>query len=107
MIRSNEDVEMMDVENEAADEDEVASELDPDEGLFIDACPFKVLFNEQKQSRVRNRNQRMKMHLSPLLEIAIHNSPWVTKATVHTSFAETISECSIILLTTQSSTMRQ
>jgi len=39
VIRSNEDVEMKDVEDEEEDEDEVVSELDPDEGLFFVAYP--------------------------------------------------------------------
>ena len=39
MLRSNEDVEMKDVEDEEEDEDEVVSELDPDEGLFFDVYP--------------------------------------------------------------------
>ena len=63
-------------------------------------------FDEQKQRQVK-KNQRMKMHLSHLLAIVIHNSPWVTKATVHTLFAETTLGCSITPLTIQSSIMRQ
>ena len=105
MIRSNEDVEMKDVEDEEEDEDEVVSELDPDEGLFFGACP-PFNFDEEKQSQVR-KNQRTKMHFNPFLAIVIHNLPWVTKETVHMSFAGTTLECSIMLLTIQSSIMRQ
>ena len=96
---------MKDVEDEDEDEDEVASELDPDEGLFFSAPPPSN-FEEQNQRQVR-KNQRMKMHLNPFLAIVIHNSPWVTKAIVHTSFAGTTLECSITLLTIQSNIMRQ
>ena len=39
MLRSNEDVEMKDVDDEEEDEDEVVSELDPDEGLLFRAHP--------------------------------------------------------------------
>jgi hypothetical protein len=63
-------------------------------------------FDEQEQSQVM-KNQRMKMHLNQFLAIVIHSSPWVTKATVHTSFAGTTLECSITPLTIQSSIMRQ
>lgn len=38
MMSSTEDVEMLDVEDEEEDEDEVYSELDPDQGLFIRQC---------------------------------------------------------------------
>jgi hypothetical protein len=105
VLRSNEDVEMKDVEDEEEDEDEVVSELDPNEGLFFGAYP-PFDFDEQKQSQVR-KNSRMKMHLNPFLAIVIHNSPWVTKATVHTSFAETTLECLIMPLTIQSNIMRR
>lgn len=44
MLRSNEDVEMKDVEDEEEDEDEIASELDPDEGLFFGAYPHFKFF---------------------------------------------------------------
>lgn len=63
-------------------------------------------FDEQKQSQVRMK-QKMKMHLNTFLAIVIHNSPWVTKATVRTSFAGTTLECSITPLTIQSSIMRR
>jgi len=83
VIRSNEDVEMMDVENEAADEDEVASELDPDEESSEESEDED---EDAPQPTPGDRNSQL---------------------TVHTSFAETTSECSIILLIIQSSTMRQ
>ena len=63
-------------------------------------------FDEQKQNQAR-KNQRMKMHLKSFLAIVIPNSPWVTKATVHTSFAGTTLECSITPLIIQSSITRQ
>lgn len=94
MLRSNEDVEMRDVEDEEDDEDEVISELDPDEGLLLDAYPlFK--FYEPTQSQVMIQKMKMKTHLNPFPVTAIHNSPWATKATGHTSFVGTTSECSI------------
>ena len=45
MLRSNEDVEMKDVEDE---DEEVVSELDPDEGLFFGAYPLKNLTSKSR-----------------------------------------------------------
>jgi hypothetical protein len=50
VLRSNEDVEMRDVEDEEDDEDEVVSELDPDEGLFFDAYPL-LSFTSQRRAK--------------------------------------------------------
>ena len=64
MLRSNEDVEMRDVEDEEEDEGEVASELDPDEGLFLVLSSFQILTRTAESSEEESEDEDVSQPIS-------------------------------------------
>jgi hypothetical protein len=64
VLRSNEDVEMKDVEDEEDDEGEVASELDPDEGLFLVLSSFQFLTGKAESSEDESEDEDVSQPIS-------------------------------------------
>jgi len=97
VLSANEDVEMFDVENEADEEDEVESELDPDEGRIQAQHVFYInpQSNPQNLAKTRKSMKRMKKPPSSRGMIAIHSLLSVTRGTAPTLFAVTILEFSV------------
>ena len=100
---TNEDIEMRDVQDEEEDEEEVLSELDPDEGALagLFSCSMYSFI-------VKNRATRRMKNLC-LLSFMENGTPswlWGIKAIAPTSSEEITSECSLTPAIIKSSTMQ-
>jgi len=108
VLSANEDVEMVDVENDDEEEEEVLSELDPDEGIVFWIIVTHLISSDINRQRpaMRKSMKKMKCHKLLLKGTVIHSSQLGTRVTDPMLFVETISESSIILLGAASSIMR-
>jgi hypothetical protein len=97
---------MRDVEDEEDEEEEVVSELDPDEGTLL-GIRHHLINPDENQQRLAMKRMRMKKCHKAFREVTIiHSLLLGTKGTGPMLFVETISEFSIILLAVTLSTMR-
>jgi hypothetical protein len=99
VLSANEDVEMRDVEDEEEEEEQIATDLDPEEGLLSLHSPMLLInriFCKQKQVMNPTSKKRKMMKMPRKLQTlatATPNSQSVTKATVLMLCAETTLEC--------------
>ena len=97
---------MRDVEDEEDDEEEVVSELDPDEGILLGIRHHLINPNENQQRSAMKRMRMKKCHKAFPEVTIIHSLLLGTKGTGLMLFVETILEFSTILLGATSSIMR-
>jgi len=111
-MAANDDVEMKDVSDEEDEEEEIAADLDPDEGSLSLGLSLRhvILHSEylQRLATIRKRKERMKKTKTPrnsAQATATHNLLSATKAIGLMLFAATILVSSAIPMITLSSTM--